>query len=341
MPSRDQAGNQVTIYDVAQDAKVSISTVSRVLNDSGEVAEHTRDRVLASVRKLEFHPNRTARRLAKRTETIVVAVPSFITPFHNDLLEGVRERLKDSDVDLLLCDLEWENPRQSLRQFLSRGSIDGLLVVGVSMDASVAEEIHTIGAPVVLIGASWPRFDSFYWDDEEGAQVATQHLLDIGHERIGMIATPHVNQVREDRIRGYRKALRSAGVGFDKSRIAYGRTKKHDGYSEEAGYEAMNDLLLQEPSVTAVFASSDVHAIGAWQAIRESGQQVPEDFALVGYDDIKVSRFIGLTSIAQNMYGVGRIATDRLLDCLQDSKDETINRQVATQLKVRASCERQ
>mgnify|MGYP006424093249 CR=1 FL=1 len=327
-----------TIYDVADHAGVAISTVSRVLNDSPNVAVATRERVRSSIRELQFRPDRTARSLAQRTnQTIAVAVPTFTTPFHNELLKGVRARLDRSDVDLLLCDLDWEAPKKTLLHFLSRGTLDGLLVAGLPMDDGVADELTLLGAPVVLVGSSWPTIDSLYWKEERGARLATQHLLDRGHECIGMVTTPHVNRTRDARIRGHREALETAGIPFNKSLVAYGRTKKHDGFSEEAGYEAMQDLLQLDAPVTAVFASSDVQAIGAWQAVREAGGQVPEDCAIVGYDDIKVSRFIGLTSVAQNMHDVGEDATDRLLHRMANGSDEPVSRLIHPELKVRSS----
>ncbi len=327
-----------TIYDVADHAGVAISTVSRVLNDSPNVAVATRDRVLASIRELQFRPDRTARTLAQRTnQTIAVAVPTFTTPFHNEMLKGVRARLDRVDVDLMLCDLDWEAPKETLLHFLSRGTLDGLLVVGLPMDDGAAEELELLGAPVVLIGSSWPTIDSFDWEEERGARLATRHLIDRGHERIGVVTTPHVNRTRDARIRGYREALKAAGLRFNKSLIAYGRTKKHDGFSEEAGYEAMQDLLQLDDPVTAVFATSDVQAIGAWQAVRRNGEQVPGDYAIVGYDDIKISRFVGLTSVAQNMHDVGEDATDLLLRRIAGSDDESVSRRIHPELRVRSS----
>ncbi|MFB6248597.1 MAG: substrate-binding domain-containing protein, partial [Salinibacter sp.] len=116
---------------------------------------------------------------------------------------------------------------------------------------------------------------------------------------------------------GYEEALRNAGISPRNDRIATGQTEKHAGFSEESGYEAAASLLRTSPEVTAVFASSDVQAIGAWQALRHEGYSVPDDVALIGYDDIKISRFIGLSSVAQNMHDIGERATDLLLDRLR------------------------
>ena len=339
MSEKKNDQSKATIYDVADHAGVAISTVSRVLNDSQDVADATREKVLRAIRELQFRPSRTAKSLAQHSRrTIAVAVPTFTTPFHNELLKGVRDRLDDEDVDFLLCDLEWEAPKRTLRSFLEGGAMDGLLLVGVTADEELKEELSMLGGPVVLVGTHLDGFDSFYWEEEPGAKLAVQHLLDEGYTRIGMITTPHNNRIRNERVAGYRQALEEAGIEFDPDLVVHGHTSKHDGFSEESGYEAMQDLLGLDPPVQAAFASSDVQAIGAWQAIREEGLEVPDDFAFVGYDDIKVSRFIGLSSVAQNMYEVGNDATDLLLKRLNRSgPEEYLSRLVEPRLQIRKS----
>lgn len=342
MPQDEQDQDKTTIYDVAERAGVAISTVSRVLNNSQDVSDATRERVMKAIRELQFRPNRTAKSLAQRsTRTIAVAVPTFTTPFHNELLKGVRDRLDEADIDLLLCDLDWEAPRATLLNFLERGAMDGLILAGLPVDEETGEDLLTLGAPVVLIGSQWPPLDSFYWDEEPGVKLAINHLIEQGHTRIGMITTPHDNRLRNARVNGYQEALDEAGIEFDEALVAHGQTRKHDGFSEESGYEAMQELLELEDSITAIFASSDVQAIGAWQAIREAGYEVPDDFGLVGYDDIKVSRFIGLTSVAQNMHYVGESATDLLMQRLDNTgTDETISELVTPELQIRKSSQK-
>ena len=341
MPDDEQ--DKTTIYDVAEHAGVAISTVSRVLNNSQDVSDSTRERVMGAIRELQFRPNRTAKSLAQRaTRTIAVAVPTFTTPFHNELLKGVRDRLDDADIDLLLCDLDWEAPRKTLFNFLDRGAMDGLIVAGLPIDEETGQDLVSLGAPVILIGTEWPPLDSFYWEEEPGVIQAINHLVEKGHRRIGMITTPHSNRLRDARVNGYKQALEEAGLEFDEELVVHGETRKHDGFSEESGYEAMKELLSLDEPVTAIFASSDVQAIGAWQAIREAGLDVPDDYSLVGYDDIKVSRFIGLTSVAQNMHYVGEKATDVLMSRLNDTgTEDPVSETVTPELQIRKSSERQ
>jgi LacI family transcriptional regulator len=314
---------KVTIYDVARRAGVAISTVSRVLNNSPDVSDRTRIRVERAIEDLNYRPDRTAKSLAQQErQMLAVALPSFTSPFHNELLKGIRSALRKTQLDLLLSDLGSKLRENSLFSFLQRGAVGGLLLAGVQIDERIATELKALQSPVVLIGGQWPAFDGFMWDETAGAQQAVSHLLSLGHRRIGMIRIQRDSRNQVLRITGYQSALRDAGIEFDPSLIVSGETEKHAGFSEEAGYEAMNKLLAADPDLTAVFASSDVQAIGAWAAITESGRRVPEDIALVGYDDIKTSRYIGLSSIDQSMQKIGENATELLLSRLSGSNKE-------------------
>lgn len=307
--------SKTTIYDVANRAGVAISTVSRVLNSSHDVSESTRARVMEAVRELSFRPDRTARSLAhKGLASLCVALPSFTTPFHTELLKGVRARLRELSYDLLLCDLGSATPRETLLQFLRRGTVDGLLLAGMPVTEDLAAELRALHAPVVLVGHEHPEFDAFLWDDEAGARRATDYLIGLGHRRIGLIKAHSQSLLQSGRVRGYRLALETAGLPYDEALVHSGITEKHAGFSEEAGYEATQALLKAAPDVTAVFACSDVQALGALLALRESGRTVPGDVSLLGYDDVKVCRYIGLSSVAQKMLDVGQLATEVLLD---------------------------
>lgn len=330
---------KVTIYDVADRAGVAISTVSRVLNDSPDVSDRTRERVLEAIEALKFRPDRVAKTLAQqRARSLAIAIPTFTTPFHNELLKGVRSMLVGKDHDLLLFDLGSQSPLERLLNMLKRGTVDGLLLAGIPVDEYLAPELKALRAPVVLIGHHHTHFDCYYWDNDTGAKAAVNHLIKQGHRRIGMIRSYTDSYLQKKRIVGYQEALDEAGIPYDASLVQSGTTEKHAGFSEEHGYEAMQLMLKIDPPATAVFASSDVQAIGAWKAIREAGKSVPEDIALIGYDDIKTSKYIGLTSIDQNMEGVGREAAQRLLFRLDNpGTEERIARLVVPELRIRES----
>lgn len=309
---------KATIYDVAARAGVAISTVSRVLNDSHDVSDATRRRVLDAIDALNFRPDRTAKSLAqKQTKSICVALPSFTTPFHTELLKGVRSRLRDVDMDLLLCDLGSERPLETLQSFLKRGTVDGLLLAGMEVTPSLAAELTALSAPVVLVGHAYDSFDAFVWDDEHGARIATDYLTGLGHRRIGFIKSSSHSPLMEGRLRGFYAGLAAAGLSPDPALEVAGVTEKHAGFSEEAGCEALKHLLDTSPDVTAIFCCSDVQAIGALLAAREAGRKVPEALSIVGYDDVKVTRYIGLTSVDQKMHDVGAHATDVLIGRIQ------------------------
>lgn len=332
------SSDRITIYDVAARAGVSIATVSRVLNGSGEVAERTRRRVAEAVEALGFQPQRTARALAQQqAHAIAVAVPSATSLFYVELLKGVKDALRGTDYDLLLGSLGSVQPLPTLHRFLGRGAVDALLLASIPLDEDLGRRLLGLRVPVALVGTEHPAFDRVTWDDAAGAAAAVRHLLDQGHRRVGMIA-PHPWSHRGDvRIQGYLRALADAGLDADPALIAAGETRKHAGYSEEAGYEAMQKLLALAPPPTAVFAASDVQAIGALAALREAGRAVPGDVALVGYDNIKLSRFLDLSTVDQSMYDVGRRAVGRLLARLEGSDAPPHAEHLVPRLVVRGS----
>ncbi len=336
--------SKVTIYDVADRAGVAISTVSRVLNDSHEVSDETKARVEAAIEALQFRPDRTAKMLAQRqTGWLAVAVPSSTSQVYNELLKGIKDCLRTHDTDMLLCNMGSGTPKNTLMRFLDRGAVDALLLASLPVDDQLTTELKALHAPVVLVGTQSPEFDCIIWDNKAGGYAAVQHLLQRGHQRIGMI-TPHTleshlsdQQVATDLFSGYRKALAESGIAFDEALVQSGITTKHAGFSEEAGFEAMQALLAHDPNLTAVFASSDVQALGALKAIREAGKSVPEDIALVGYNDIKVSRYIGLTSVDQELLAHGHMATEMLLKRRSQGRQAPTTVRVNPQLRVRSS----
>ena len=339
MTTMPQGKGKTTIYDVAARAGVAISTVSRVLNNSNDVSETTRERVLQAISELRFRPHRTAKILAqKQSESLVIAIPSFTTPFHNSILKGVRSRIREQEFDLTLFDLGSLNPKEKLLDFLRMGAVDGLLLA-LHVDDELADELQTLRAPVVLIGNKYDEFDSFYWDNISGARSAVTHLIDQGHDNVGLITSPFdADSVLSLRKQGYCEAFEAAGKSVNPDWVVHGDTEKHAGISEESGFEAMEKLLAMNPRVTAVFSVSDAQAIGAWYAINQAGLSVPEDIAIVGYDDIKTSRYIGLSSVDQKMQAVGHEATNILIERLKMlRKDNPVSTLTIPELRVRKS----
>ena len=338
MPDRRPPGARPTIYDVADAAGVAISTVSRVLNGSSEVSDATRDRVREAIKALQFQPQRTARSLAQQsTASVAVALPSATSMFFVEMLKGVKDALRQREIDLLLCNLGSAQPYRTLQRFLNRGAVDALLLMALPIEGEVADQLVQFQAPVVLLGSQYPGLDAFWWDDEEGARLAAAHLVEQGHRRIGLISAHAWSANAEPRLRGYKAALEAAGINFDPALVVAGETTKHAGYSEEAGAEAMAQLMERPDPPTAVFAASDVQAYGAWSYARDRGLVVPRDVSLIGYDDLKLSRFLDLTTVAQHMHQSGRRATERLLERLDGEGEAGAHVQLGLDLAARGS----
>ena len=337
MPSR------ATIYDVADAAGVAISTVSRVLNHSPEVSAATRARVEAAVAALRYQPQRTARLLAaKSMATLSVALPSATSLFYVEILKGVKDVLRETDMDLMLSNLGSVHPMETLGRFLDRGAVDGLLLVSVDVDDALAERLARLHAPIVLLGGRVASetplgADVFWWDDRDGARRATEHLIGLGHRRIGLITSHAWSRSATPRKEGYADALTAAGLSFDPDLIAVGKTVKHAGYSEEAGAEAMAHLMSLPDRPTAVFAESDVQAYGAWAWARDNGVRIPRDVSLMGYDDLKLSRFLDLSTVNQQMQMAGRAATERLLARIASPGQEPVTVDLEAPLGLRGS----
>lgn len=341
MAKNASKSQKVTIYDVAAKAQVAISTVSRVLNGSTEVSDATRERVQAAIDDLRFQPQRTARNLAsQQTASLAVAMPSATSQFYVEILKGVKDELRHHDIDLLLCNLGSMHPTKTLHRFLERGAVTGLLLASLPVDNGIADKLERMNAPVHLVGSRHERFDSVWWDDVAGARHATKHLIDLGHERIGMISAHPWSYSAGDRLKGYRLALEEAGLPFNPHLVVTGDTKKHAGYSEEAGDEAMRKLMTLDIRPTAIFAASDVQAYGAWAYARDHHIRIPRDVSLIGYDNIKLSRFLDLTTMDQDMHRVGRRVTKRLLNRMGETSEDRVNEEIPVELIERGSTHR-
>ncbi len=331
---------KTTIYDVAARAGVAISTVSRVLNKSNDVSDATRDKVLRAISELQFRPHRTAKILAqKQSDSLVIAIPSFTTPYHNSILKGVRSRIREEELDLILFDLGSEDPKTKLLDFLRRGAVEGLILV-LHIDDELIDELVALRAPVVVLGVNCAEFDSFSWNEAAGAKKAVKHLISQGHTNIGLITSQFdEDQIMSTRMTGYFDAFKEAGLEHQQSWIKHGTTEKHAGISEESGFEAMKSLLELDPKITAVFTLSDAQAIGAWHAIRQAGLSVPEDIAIVGYGDIKTSRYIGLSSVDLRLQEIGHEATDVMIKRLsqKNRQEELIEQLIVPELQIRRS----
>lgn len=303
----------VTIRHVAARAGVGAGTVSRVLNGSPKVSSTTRARVLAAIEELAYRPNPLAQGLSRgRCQTLGVVVPFFTHASAVERLRGVVAALDDSRYDLVLFNVE--SPMHRDEHFASltrRDRADGLLVLSLPPRPAELDRFTAAGVPVVLVDARATGVPSVATDDEEGGRMATQLLIDLGHERIAFIGEPPDNPLgfvsATARQRGYATVLAAAGLP---EIVAHG---PHDRVIAQA---LAADLLKRDPRPTAIFASSDVQATGVLAAAREAGMRVPDQLSVVGYDDIEVSAYVGLTTVRQPLFESGRLGTRLLLDAL-------------------------
>ncbi len=311
--SRDRAP---TIRDVARHAKVGVGTVSRVLNDSPLVSEDARRRVHRTIDELGYRRSSTARNLSLgRTQMIGVVAPFFTSNSVLERLRGVVNKLRDhSDYDLVLFDVETIPQRNdAFSSFARTDRVDGLLVMSLRPTDEEIESFRREGMPVVLVDVRHPALPRVVIDDVLGGQIAAEHLLDRGHTRIGFIGdapTPFGFTSSEHRQQGMARALRRAGV---KRRDEYEMRGVH---GREPAREMAERLLRLPDPPTAIFAASDVQAMGALAAARSMRVRVPQDLAVIGFDDIDVAEVLGLTTVHQPLRETGARGVELLLSAI-------------------------
>jgi DNA-binding LacI/PurR family transcriptional regulator len=306
-----------TIAEVAREAGVGVGTVSRVINGSAAVREDTRRRVLAAVTRLGYTPNAAARALSTgRTDRIGVVAPFFTSASVIERLRGVTQVLTGAERQLVLFDVEHPAQRTACFAALSGGgAVDGVLAVSLCPTAAEIARFSAAGTPVVLVDHAHPTLPSITIDDRAGGRVATEHLLELGHRRIAFVGDEEANAYgfssSAARRAGYEDALRDAGLEPEAgliARTAPGRVA--------AGRAALRLLDLDEPP-TAVFAASDDQALGVLDAAAEASVPVPEALSVVGFDDVEVARWAGLTTVAQPLEESGTRGAELVLAAVE------------------------
>lgn len=327
-----------TIYDIARRARVGIGTVSRVFNRHPNVSSATKIRVLRIANKLNYHPHPYARGLAsRRTNSILAIIPYFTTFFFVEILQAVQAYLAGSECDLILHGVTHpDHAEGTLRKNAARGRVDGMLIFSLKMPERYALEYANSRVPVVLVDTYHPEFDSFTVENVRGASIATNHLISLGHKRIGILNANLESTPARERLKGFKKALREANIPLDPALIKHSKSSRLDGFTHEDGYLLMKQFLaLESRKPTAIFVTSDIQASGALHAIEEAGLRCPEDIAVVGFDDIELARHIGLTTMRQPMSDMGTLAVQRLFARMRDTAIEPIHKTFVPTLVVR------
>ncbi len=305
----------VTIRQVAKHAGVSVATVSYVLNDDPRITQETRERVLAAVRELDYHPNSWAQGLARKQADIVGLLmpgPRHSDPFLLEFISGVMDVTAERQVGLLL--LHPGSRTDDVPKELLRRRVSGVIVLESQAVDPRVEWLVKKAIPFVLFGRC--RNEGVrHWldvDNVSGARNAVEHLAGLGHKRIGFISAPLKYMFAQFRLEGYQQGLEHHGLTIEPALVVEGNL------TEESGYAAARQLLALKHRPTALLAASDMMAIGALRAIKEAGLRVPDDLAVVGFDGTLVSAHTDppLTTVRQPVYDIGRQAAEMLLDAV-------------------------
>lgn len=306
---------QVTLDEVAERAGVSRSAASRVLNNAPHVSKAKREAVQRAVADLGYVPNASARALAtQQVGAVVLAISSdnpevFADPFFAEVVVGISSVLEETELELVLMMATSTRGQTRLERLLRTRQTDGVMLMSMHGDDPLARLAEQADVPVVFGGAPLAFEPKYYVDADNrgGARLATEHLIATGRRRIATITGRMDEGAGVARYKGYQEAL--AVAGQDASRVVAG------DFSEEGGTRAMHELLAQHPDLDAVFVASDQMAIGALRVLADSGRAVPDDVAVVGFNDITVARHTNppLTTISQPIQSLGRELARMLL----------------------------
>ena len=304
---------KATIYDVARHAGVSITTVSRMLNAPDKVNSKTRERVLSAIDQLSFVPKAEARaRAMQHTGRIGVISPFFTAPSFIQRLRGVAETLSPENYELVIYTVDSNDHFQGYLSSLPlTRNLDGLIILSLPVDDAQVLRLIDHGLPTVLIEYPHPKLNCVEIDDVEGGYMAAAYLLGKGHRRIAFLGDTDLPEYSihpvSFRLRGFRQALKEARIKLPDTffRLA--------PYSQEQTRKVAKELLnLREPP-TAIFAATDFQALGVLKAARQLGFKVPDQLAVIGFDDLDIAEYFDLTTISQHLDESGRLAVELLL----------------------------
>jgi LacI family transcriptional regulator, galactose operon repressor len=319
MPDRRKLIRRTTRADVARRARVSVATVSYVINNGPRpVAKATRERVVRAIRRLDYRPSEVARSLRlQKTRTFGLILPDTANPFYAALAKGVEDTGFSRGYSVLLCHSDYDATReQAYAEVMISKQVDGVIYIQATPDATTVRRLLQRRIPTLAVDREIPHLeiDCVIAANFEGSKAATEHLLGLGHRRIGCIVRASALSNATERVRGYRAAMTQAGLSAMPDLFASG------GHGFEDGRKAMAQILNVDPRPTAVLAYPDTLAIGAMRAALDAGLRVPEDVSIVGFDDIPVSAFIhpSLTTVAMPMREMGCRAAEVLLSRIQE-----------------------
>jgi LacI family transcriptional regulator len=328
-----RTSDRVTMADVAREVGVSTMTVSRVINDKGDVSPATRLRVIEAIERLGYRPSSIARSLATHhTGTLGLVIPDVANPFFAEIARGVEEVAYAQGYNVFLCNTD-EDPARELEVLgsLEEKRVDGIVLCSSRLDSASLRLVIESHAAVTLVNrridGAGPGVGMVRVDDRMGGRLATTHLLDQGHTAIGFLSGPPGSHSGQLRLQGYREALLAAGLAYDEAWIA--------GCSPvaEAGRAAALQLLQKVPTLTALLCYNDLVAVGVLQACVERGRRVPRDLAVVGFDDIPLAALVtpALTTCRVPRHELGTRAVELLLERIRGDAMERPEEEIVLQ----------
>ncbi|MEA3485180.1 MAG: LacI family DNA-binding transcriptional regulator [Candidatus Aerophobetes bacterium] len=331
--------SSVTIKEVAKEANVSFSTVSRVIRNAKNVHPKTRKKVLRAIKKLNYHVDAGARGMVKRqTKTIGVCISDISNPFYPLLVRGVENTINKFGYNLLLCNTDENGEKEEVYlKLILEKRVDGLIIAPTGQDISYLKEFTRRNIPIVFIDRKTEGIpaDAVCADNVQGAFSAVEHLIKLGHKRVAMIAGLKAVTTTQERIQGYLEALRAYHIKADDSLMVEGSSKI------EGGIKATEVLFKLSSPPTAIFSSNNLMTLGALVALKRLGKNVPKDVAIVGFDDLEWAEVLNspLTAVSQPTYTIGTTAAQLLIQRLLGegpAKKQTIV--LKTELIIRRSC---
>lgn len=330
---------KLTLEDIAKQAGVSRATVSRVVNNYPHITAEVRERVQTVIQESGYRPHKIARSLASRRSGVFglviphVASTILTNPYFLYLIDSITRATNHNDLTLALFLFHSTDEQERVAKSIFNTSLlDGVVITADRREDSFVRQLLEHGVPVVFIGRPGPNVDVPYVnvDNENGGYMATTHLIQRNRRRVAAI-TALDNTAGDDRYAGYLRALEAHGLPFDESLIADG------DFSQESGYSAMQTLLKASPD--AVFVASDLMAFGAQRAIRDAGLRIPEDIAMVGFDDLPQAALAepALTTIRQPISQLGPVAIQLLTEVIEQPHDVVVPRVLPVELVLRVS----
>jgi LacI family repressor for deo operon, udp, cdd, tsx, nupC, and nupG len=332
-----------TIQDVARQANVSAATVSRVLSNPERVSETTRERVTAAVRDTGYTINQAARSLRLRNaRTILMAAPNIGNPYYSTVLDAVIRTASERGYSVLVATRIGDDPNRWLADYLLSNRADGLLLFDGSLGTFGLSGLEGNGIDVPLVAAydelPDPQYNSVLVDNRDAAARATQHLIDLGHTKIGHVMSPSRNRAASERLLGFERAMREAGLPVRPEWLFQGN------HNLESGIAAAERMLPLTEKPTAVFCGNDEMAIGLIHRLRLGGIECPRDLSVIGFDDIAVARYAAppLSTMHQPREEIGRMATSTLIDIIEGiiPDGEPVHVMLRAELVVRDSTRR-